>query len=306
VGGVVGFRLTALPDYCRKYDLEPVIVDGFWTRGVDFPGKPIVSIDHHTAGPLVGYLPSLSTLINGRGGANPLAGPLCNGAAPRSDPGDNKIYLVASGKANHAGTGYWMGAKGNYDTVGLERELVGNGSDLTPWRNEISIRWHAAVTELLGTTAGHVARHAEFALPPGRKPDTAGVNGDWIRLLSHDRRYPGVKLPPPTTRKKTMDVITAPDGKRVDLVVIAPSHEVFHYHAASRAALKDAGGENLGVYLKSVTHGWVNEGTDASPVWTYFVEGQGQDDRCYMNVYNSTAGQWSGWINSPLAAMLLP
>lgn len=297
----MGFRLTALPDYCRLFGLDPIIVDGFWSRGSDFPSTPIVSLDHHTAGPATGYLPSLGTLIQGR---PDLPGPLCNGAAPRSEVGDNRVYLIASGRANHAGAGYWLGAKGNSDTVGLERELVGNGSDLTPWRNEVSIRWHAAVTTLLNVEADHVARHAEFALPPGRKPDTAGVNGDWLRILVHAKKHPSVPIPPEQTRKRTMDIVTSPSGKRVDLVVIAPNHECYHYYANNRNELAGAGGENLGGYLKSVTHGWSNVGTDQDPVWEYFVMGQGSDNKSYMNAYGPAG--WTGWVNAPTNAVLLP
>lgn len=152
-------------------------MDGWATRGLELR-TVTASLDHHTAGAATGYLPSLKTLIGGR---SDLPGPLCNGAAPRSEPGDFKVYVIAAGKANHAGAGLWNGADSNYECVGLERELVGNGSDVTPHRNEVAVRWHTAVCRLLGLPAKAVCRHAEYALPKGRKIDTAGVSGDWLR-----------------------------------------------------------------------------------------------------------------------------
>lgn len=171
-------RLLGLPDALRSEGLEPVLVAGWATRGNDLPRLPSGSLDHHTAGPRTGYMPSLGVLTNGR---SDLPGPLAQVGSPRSEPGDWRVYVIASGKANHAGAGYWAGADSNYELCGNERELVGDGSDITKHRNDVAVRVHAAFARLCGFPATSVARHAEYALPKGRKIDTAGVTGPWLR-----------------------------------------------------------------------------------------------------------------------------
>jgi hypothetical protein len=300
----MGFRLTALPDYCRKHGLEPKIVDGFWTRGFDFPFKPFVSIDHHTAGARTGYMPSLRILIEGR---SDLAGPLCNGGAPRAADGDNTVYLIASGKANHAGAGNWLGATGNSSTVGLERELVGDGSDLTPWRGEVAARWHAAVCECIGAEADHVARHAEFALPFGRKIDTAGVEGDDLRLAVHYKLHPAAPpptIPPEDHMSKQCAVPHPGEPGRVDSFVIAPGGNLYHavLGATPDSALTEPGfGENLGGVCKSVTGCWVNTGTIEKPKWQLVVQVHGQTNQLHFRVWTGTA--WSGWLDHASAGL---
>ncbi|MBA2282275.1 MAG: hypothetical protein H0W25_13755 [Acidimicrobiia bacterium] len=167
-----------MPDALRAEGLEPVLVAGWERRGYEFPATPLGSLDHHTAGPRFGYMPSLGVLTNGR---PDLPGPLAQVGSPRSEPGDWRVYVIASGKANHGGAGYWAGADSNYEMCGLERELVGDGSDLTKHRNDVAIRVHTAFARLCGFPATSVARHAEYALPKGRKPDTAGITGSWLR-----------------------------------------------------------------------------------------------------------------------------
>lgn len=167
----MSFRLLELPDALRDQDLEPLFVAGWETRGADFPRPPIGSIDHETIGAATGFAPSLGVVTNGR---SDLPGPLSNVLEPRLLDGDHRVYVVAAGKANHAGRGLWLGADSNYELTGLEREGVGYGRDLTPWRTEVSARVHAAFAALCGFTAEHVASHAEYALPHGRKSDVLG------------------------------------------------------------------------------------------------------------------------------------
>lgn len=199
-------RLDGLPDALRDFQLEPILTAGWLTRGLNLT---IVkgSIDHHTAGAPVGYFPSQKTLTFGRGGANPLPGPLCNVGAPRAADGDNKVFIIAAGKANHAGAGYWNGADSNYELCGLERELTGT-SPPTEWQNEVAARVHAAFAKLCGFPAENVARHAEYALPKGRKIDTYGMTGTWLRnrvaqlLTGTNPPIPG----PPTQEEIEMEL----------------------------------------------------------------------------------------------------
>ena len=149
-------------------------------------------------------MPSLKTLINGR---SDLPGPLCNVGAPRADDGDFKVYVVAAGKANHAGTGGWAGLTGNSSVWGLERENVGTTAEpWTPHRFEVACRVHAAFAIAEGRRSViPVCRHQEWA--PTRKIDSHTVTGNAIRdhtnqiLTSY---YNGGATPVPTPEDDDM------------------------------------------------------------------------------------------------------
>lgn len=169
-------RALWIPDLLRDFDVEPVLVDGWDRRGSDY-FDPNGSIDHHTAGAASGYMPSLKVLINGR---SDLPGPLCQVAQPRAADGDNRVYVVAAGRANHAGRGSWKGLTGNSSVLGLERENVGTPAEpWTEWSFEIACRVHAAFAKGAGFSPDHVCRHQEWA--PGRKVDSHSVAGQAIR-----------------------------------------------------------------------------------------------------------------------------
>jgi peptidoglycan hydrolase-like protein with peptidoglycan-binding domain len=123
-------------------------------------------ICHHTAGPLNGNMPSLLTLREGR---PDLRGPLSQLGLGR----DGTFYVIAAGRANHAGAGSWRGiTDGNGRFIGIEAENTGLTND--PWP-EIQMsayaRGVAAILGKLGLSADWCAGHKEYALPPGRKPD---------------------------------------------------------------------------------------------------------------------------------------
>jgi len=74
---------------------------------------------HHTAGPLTGIMPSLGVVTNGR---PDLAGPLAQLCLGR----DGTYFVVAAGRANHAGAGDWQGiTSGNTNFIGIEAEITG-------------------------------------------------------------------------------------------------------------------------------------------------------------------------------------
>lgn len=139
-------------------------IAGWKTRGSS-AFDPKVSVNHHTAGPRNGELPSLATLIYGR---SDLPGPLCNaghGRSTRENPGGS-IYLIAAGKANHAGPGSWKGWTGNARAWGLEVEHIGYPTEpVSDERWDVIYRWHAACIDVSGTDASHVAQHFEWAGP---------------------------------------------------------------------------------------------------------------------------------------------
>jgi hypothetical protein len=126
-------------------------VDGWKTRGRDFAGTsptfaPKGSVNHHTAGapPSAGNAPSLGICIHGRGGPNPLSGPLCNVLQAFNDT----AIVIAAGVANHAGTpkpdGRIRGMTGNFEAYGLEVEHPGT-SRVADERVEVSTAIHACL-----------------------------------------------------------------------------------------------------------------------------------------------------------------
>lgn len=168
-------RDVGMADRLRAEGLAVVEIDGWRTRGSE-SFTPRGSVDHHTAGARTGNAPSLGVCINGRGD---LPGPLCNVLVGR----DNTCYVIAAGRANHAGKGGWRGLTGNSSVYGVERENVGTPSE--PWRADqttAAARVHAAL--IRGTANpmhGLVCEHKEWA--PGRKSDAHSLSGDSFRHL---------------------------------------------------------------------------------------------------------------------------
>lgn len=175
-------RALWLADVLREWGLNVVEVAGWQTRGQDPDGygrafDPQVVVDHHTAGPRVGDLPTLGVLLAGR---PDVPGPLCNVATPRNTP--NTVYVMASGKSNNAGEGSWAGFSGNYHTLGNERENVGTDAEpFTFEQNETAARTGAALIDGIRRYHGHAisadrfAEHKEWA--PTRKIDAWKVWG---------------------------------------------------------------------------------------------------------------------------------
>lgn len=90
-------------DILRKRGLKVREVPGWKTRGRP-PEKgdlnPVGVLCHHTASsPKTPSANVIKTLVEGRGGSDPLPGPLAQFGLDR----DGTVYLVASGRANHAG-----------------------------------------------------------------------------------------------------------------------------------------------------------------------------------------------------------
>lgn len=131
---------------------------------------------HHTAGPPSGNMPSLRVLVNGREG---LAGPLSQLGLGR----DGTYYVIAAGRANHAGAGEWKGVTaGNSSFIGIEAENTGKIEDKWP---EVQLdayyRGAAAILSHLGQGEGMCCGHKEYALPRGRKVDPHSLNMDDFR-----------------------------------------------------------------------------------------------------------------------------
>lgn len=166
-------RDAGIANRLRAAGLRVSEVAGWQGRG-STSFNPRGAVNHHTAGGANGRTPSLNTVVYGRRDLN---GPLCHVLQSREPDGNDIAYVVAAGRANHAGSGGWRGLSGNSSVYGLEIEHVGT-SRLSIGRQRTAARIIAA---LIGNTnASMVCQHSEWA--PRRKIDAAtGVDANGFR-----------------------------------------------------------------------------------------------------------------------------
>jgi peptidoglycan hydrolase-like protein with peptidoglycan-binding domain len=162
----MAFALTWLADVLADAGLKVAEQPDWRTRGrADMPTARGVMC-HHTAGPKTGNMPSLRIITEGRAD---LPGPLSQLGLGR----DGTCYIVAAGRANHAGAGNWQGiTTGNSSFIGIEAEHTGKDDD--PWpavQLDAYRRMVAAILKRLGAHPIMCCGHKEYALPQGRKPD---------------------------------------------------------------------------------------------------------------------------------------
>lgn len=196
-------RVLELPDALRRYEVEPVLVAGWETRGNEYPTRPLGALRHWTAGALRVGIPSLQILTFGR---SDLPGPLCAVGQERAPADrDDRAYVVASGKANHAGAGLLNGIVGNYRLLGLEIEWAPQlGEGFSARRRDVSERIMAALADCCADPEwGDVGEHREYALPAGRKIDT-NLDGDALRDRVQALLHPAPPVPAPTEEDEAM------------------------------------------------------------------------------------------------------
>jgi N-acetylmuramoyl-L-alanine amidase len=200
---------TGIAARLRSFGVRVVECDGWQTRGSS-SFTPRGSVNHHTAGGANGACPSLSTVIHGR---PDLAGPLANVLQSREPDGNDIAYVVAAGRANHAGSGGWRGLSGNSSVYGLEIEHTGTSS-IPEGRRQIAARIHAAmIAGLAAPDPGYVCQHYEWTT---RKIDLATeVNPDGWRQRVADALAGGSGGDTPedwfdmATKKDLEDVVKA-------------------------------------------------------------------------------------------------
>jgi peptidoglycan hydrolase-like protein with peptidoglycan-binding domain len=165
------FSLLWLPDVLRDAGLKVALVPGWESRGRAEMGPIMGVLCHYTAGSRKGNMPTLDLLVRGREespGAEALPGPLCQLGLGR----DGTYYIVAAGRANHAGKGVWQGiTTGNSNFIGIEAENTGRADD-RPWPAVQLDAYHrgvAAILKRVGRGAEFCAGHKEYA--PQRKTD---------------------------------------------------------------------------------------------------------------------------------------
>lgn len=177
-----------LPEILHKHGLKVVEVPGWQTRGRPAstggfaPGGVLC---HHTAtSKATSVEDCLHLLVNGR---SDLPGPLCQLSLDRQ----GVVYVVAAGRANHAGvakpSGTMVGGDGNVLYIGIEAQNAGTGE---PWpKVQYDAYWLLAAVlsfEITHNSAQTVRAHKETSVtgkidPAGPTPDGPTFDMDKFR-----------------------------------------------------------------------------------------------------------------------------
>lgn len=168
----MAYSLHWLPSVLSNAGLRVAEVPGWQDRGLGDFGPTLGVLCHHTGGSRRGNMPALTTLLEGR---PDLRGPLAQLGLGR----DGTYYIVAAGKAQHAGKGIWAGiTAGNDHFIGIEAQHSGQTND--PWP-DVQMRAYqhgvAAILRHLRLDAERCAGHKEYA--PKRKPDPTFNMGEF-------------------------------------------------------------------------------------------------------------------------------
>lgn len=208
-------RALWLPDVFRDAGLPVKVEPGWDTRGRPSLNPHWLVVHHTASGRRSGNAPSLGVCRDGRGGPNPVAGPLCNWLTAR----DGTIHVVASGVANHAGQGkYPDGTTGNARSLGDEAENDGVGEPWPGRQLDNIAAAHAAVCRHMGWAEHRVIGHREFALPKGRKIDPS------FDLDAHRARVRQLLVP--------VEVASVNESEEDDTMFLRglPSGRIFHVY----------------------------------------------------------------------------
>jgi Negative regulator of beta-lactamase expression len=178
------FSLTWLPDVLKDAGLKVSEVDGWKDRGLGDVGNIFGIICHHTGvkNPSKLNMPTLKSLRDGRKaepGLAALPGPLAQLGLGR----DGTYFVIAAGRAAHAGKGVFNGVSGNLRFIGIEAENGGTQSD--PWPDVQLEAYHrgvAAILQHLGKDESFCCGHKEYA--PHRKDDPSLNMNDFRAAVS--------------------------------------------------------------------------------------------------------------------------
>lgn len=155
-------RALWLADTLRAAGLDVVEVKGWQSRGGSLFAPSMVFM-HHDASPTNASEAGMVNLVtHGRAG---LPGPIGNVYIGRS----GTVYVIASGRSNHAGSGNVLLA--NQRSIGIE---VGNNGVGEPWSAELTDVYRRVVVALCGKLGVGVDRVWTHAAHTSRKIDPAG------------------------------------------------------------------------------------------------------------------------------------
>ena len=166
----VNKMLTDLADILKKAGLKVVEVAGWKTRGHGVMSSVKGIICHHTAGPATGDYPSLNVVRDGR---PDLKGPIAQLGLGRT----GTWYVIAAGKAWHAGSTKDDSLYGNSNAIGIEAEGVGLPATNTGHAKWPEVQYQSyikgvkALQKAYGVPTSRVLGHKEAAVPAGRKID---------------------------------------------------------------------------------------------------------------------------------------
>lgn len=161
----MAYSLTWLVEVLSAAGLKVAETPGWLTRGRGDIGTVKGVMCHHTATTNKSLnMPSLRLITEGR---SDLAGPLAQLGLGR----DGTYYVVAAGRANHAGEGEWQGlTTGNSSFIGIEAENTGLTDDIWPSvQMDAYCRGVAAILTKIGAPPLMCCGHKEYA--PTRKID---------------------------------------------------------------------------------------------------------------------------------------
>jgi len=199
------FSLTWLPGVLKDAGLKVSLVDGWEERGLGDVGNIFGVMCHHTGvkNPAKLNMPTLKSLRDGRKaepGLDALPGPLAQLGLGR----DGTYFVIAAGRAAHAGKGSFKGVSGNRQFIGIEAENSGSSNDAWPAvQLEAYQRGVAAILKHLGKDESFCCGHKEYA--PGRKDDPSlNMNafrlavGTFMNGAAVPSLIPAIEPPPPS------------------------------------------------------------------------------------------------------------
>lgn len=190
-----------LADVLRDAGLKVNELDGWKKRGVGEMGVIRGVICHHTGSNLKGGdSPALGLIKDGR---PDLPGPLSQLHLSR----DGVFTVVAAGRCNHAGRGYWQGtSSGNSSFIGIEAENDGKGEPWPTIMMDAYARGVAAILRSIGADDVMCVGHKEWALPRGRKVDPT-FDMDEFREMVEEAMLSPDGLPSTFRRVATTDPV---------------------------------------------------------------------------------------------------
>jgi hypothetical protein len=172
---------TKLADILRAAGLNVVELPGWKTRGRPGSFKPVGVLWHHTGATTNGRSYAAGILTSGR---SDLPGPLCQLSIDRQ----GTVYVIAAGRANHAGKAKSVGsvAAGDGNTLYYGIEFQNSGTE--GWKSpqyDAGIKATAAIQKsITGNSARAVAAHYETSTTGKWDPgDPKGVSFRGARVL---------------------------------------------------------------------------------------------------------------------------
>lgn len=212
-------RLLWLPHELAAAGLRVETVRGFETRGVATM-RPEGVIAHHDAfRSTISASAAVALMVNGR---SDLPGPLCqiwidDDADDTARKGDPLVYVIASGRANHAGAGSWHGIAGNSKVIGIEARNNGRGESWSPAMRNVYYRTAAVCAAGIGVGSKMICGHKEWT---SRKIDPAGLDMNEFRRNATGFMRPSPSPIPPDQEETLMqyEIIRAPNGRHAKIM----------------------------------------------------------------------------------------